>query len=59
MCIDVRQPDTIAAAVDETLKVFGHLDILINSMWLFSKMHFFNLWLAEFVLKPILKSAVL
>ncbi|XP_075890581.1 peroxisomal 2,4-dienoyl-CoA reductase [(3E)-enoyl-CoA-producing] isoform X2 [Nelusetta ayraudi] len=31
LCMDVRQPDTIAAAVDETLKVFGRLDILINN----------------------------
>uniref|UniRef100_A0A3B5KY67 Peroxisomal 2,4-dienoyl-CoA reductase [(3E)-enoyl-CoA-producing] n=1 Tax=Xiphophorus couchianus TaxID=32473 RepID=A0A3B5KY67_9TELE len=29
--IDVRQPDGIAAAVDETLKEFGRLDILINN----------------------------
>lgn len=31
LCIDVRQPESIAAAVDETLKELGHIDILINS----------------------------
>ncbi|XP_076826515.1 peroxisomal 2,4-dienoyl-CoA reductase [(3E)-enoyl-CoA-producing] isoform X2 [Brachyhypopomus gauderio] len=29
--MDVRQPDTISAAVDETLKQFGRVDILINN----------------------------
>ncbi|XP_035988006.1 peroxisomal 2,4-dienoyl-CoA reductase isoform X1 [Fundulus heteroclitus] len=29
--IDVRQPASIMAAVDETLREFGHLDILINN----------------------------
>ncbi|MEQ2195263.1 Peroxisomal 2,4-dienoyl-CoA reductase [Xenoophorus captivus] len=29
--IDVRQPESIVAAVDETLKEFGRLDILINN----------------------------
>lgn len=33
LCIDVRKPETIAAAVDETLKEFGRIDILINSTW--------------------------
>ncbi|KAI3364989.1 hypothetical protein L3Q82_001152 [Scortum barcoo] len=31
VCIDVRQPESIAAAVDETLKEFGRIDILINN----------------------------
>jgi len=31
MCVDVRQPETIAAAVDETLSEFGRIDILINN----------------------------
>ncbi|XP_061563887.1 peroxisomal 2,4-dienoyl-CoA reductase [(3E)-enoyl-CoA-producing] isoform X1 [Cololabis saira] len=31
MCIDVRQPDTIVAAVEDTLKEFGRIDILINN----------------------------
>lgn len=29
--MDVRQPDTISSAVDEALKEFGRVDILINS----------------------------
>lgn len=29
--MDVRQPDTIITAVDETLKEFGRIDILINN----------------------------
>ncbi|XP_060777158.1 peroxisomal 2,4-dienoyl-CoA reductase [(3E)-enoyl-CoA-producing] [Neoarius graeffei] len=29
--MDVRQPDTISTAVDETLKEFGRVDILINN----------------------------
>lgn len=32
LCLDVRQPESIAAAVDETLKELGRIDILINSM---------------------------
>lgn len=32
LCIDVRQPESIAAAVDETLKELGRIDVLINSM---------------------------
>uniref|UniRef100_A0A8C6WK67 Peroxisomal 2,4-dienoyl-CoA reductase [(3E)-enoyl-CoA-producing] n=1 Tax=Neogobius melanostomus TaxID=47308 RepID=A0A8C6WK67_9GOBI len=31
LCIDVRKPESITAAVDETLKDFGRLDILINN----------------------------
>ncbi|KAF7204604.1 peroxisomal 2,4-dienoyl-CoA reductase [(3E)-enoyl-CoA-producing] [Nothobranchius furzeri] len=31
VCIDVRQPESIVAAVDETIKQFGHIDILINN----------------------------
>ncbi|XP_037546756.1 peroxisomal 2,4-dienoyl-CoA reductase [(3E)-enoyl-CoA-producing] [Nematolebias whitei] len=31
LCMDVRQPESINAAVDETLKEFGHIDILINN----------------------------
>ncbi|XP_017274010.1 peroxisomal 2,4-dienoyl-CoA reductase isoform X2 [Kryptolebias marmoratus] len=31
LCMDVRQPETINAAVDETLREFGHVDILINN----------------------------
>uniref|UniRef100_A0A668RTB2 Peroxisomal 2,4-dienoyl-CoA reductase [(3E)-enoyl-CoA-producing] n=1 Tax=Oreochromis aureus TaxID=47969 RepID=A0A668RTB2_OREAU len=31
LCIDVRQPDSIMAAVDETLKEFGRVDILVNN----------------------------
>ncbi|XP_069011887.1 peroxisomal 2,4-dienoyl-CoA reductase [(3E)-enoyl-CoA-producing] isoform X3 [Embiotoca jacksoni] len=31
VCLDVRQPESIAAAVDETLKEFGCVDILINN----------------------------
>ncbi|KAM9817262.1 peroxisomal 2,4-dienoyl-CoA reductase [(3E)-enoyl-CoA-producing] [Neosynchiropus ocellatus] len=31
LCIDVRKPETIVDAVDETLKEFGRLDILINN----------------------------
>ncbi|KAM8876456.1 peroxisomal 2,4-dienoyl-CoA reductase [(3E)-enoyl-CoA-producing] isoform 1-T1 [Synchiropus picturatus] len=31
LCIDVRKPETIANAVDETLKEFGRLDILVNN----------------------------
>uniref|UniRef100_A0A1A8FK35 Peroxisomal 2,4-dienoyl-CoA reductase [(3E)-enoyl-CoA-producing] n=1 Tax=Nothobranchius korthausae TaxID=1143690 RepID=A0A1A8FK35_9TELE len=31
VCIDVRQPESIGAAVDETIKQFGHIDILINN----------------------------
>ncbi|XP_036936569.1 peroxisomal 2,4-dienoyl-CoA reductase isoform X1 [Acanthopagrus latus] len=31
LCLDVRQPESIAAAVDETLKEFGRIDILINN----------------------------
>lgn len=30
LCIDVRQPQTIAAAVDEALQQFQRIDILIN-----------------------------
>lgn len=33
LCIDVRQPETIGAAVDDTLKELGRIDILINSPW--------------------------
>ncbi|KAI5624145.1 peroxisomal 2,4-dienoyl-CoA reductase, partial [Silurus asotus] len=29
--MDVRQPDSVSAAVDETLKEFGRLDILVNN----------------------------
>lgn len=32
LTVDVRQPQTISAAVDETLKELGRIDILINSM---------------------------
>lgn len=32
LCLDVRQPETIAAAVDETLSQLGRIDILVNSM---------------------------
>lgn len=31
LCIDVRQPESIAAAADEILKEFGRIDILINN----------------------------
>lgn len=31
LAMDVRQPDTINAAVDRTLEELGHIDILINS----------------------------
>ncbi|XP_014194636.1 peroxisomal 2,4-dienoyl-CoA reductase [(3E)-enoyl-CoA-producing] isoform X1 [Haplochromis burtoni] len=31
LCIDVRQPDSIMAAVDEILKEFGRVDILVNN----------------------------
>uniref|UniRef100_A0A3Q4IF30 Peroxisomal 2,4-dienoyl-CoA reductase [(3E)-enoyl-CoA-producing] n=1 Tax=Neolamprologus brichardi TaxID=32507 RepID=A0A3Q4IF30_NEOBR len=31
LCIDVRQPDSIMAAVDEILKEFGRVDILVNA----------------------------
>ncbi|CAK6964171.1 peroxisomal 2%2C4-dienoyl-CoA reductase isoform X1 [Scomber japonicus] [Scomber scombrus] len=31
LCLDVRQPESIAAAVDETLKEFGRIDILVNN----------------------------
>uniref|UniRef100_A0A8D3DL51 Peroxisomal 2,4-dienoyl-CoA reductase [(3E)-enoyl-CoA-producing] n=1 Tax=Scophthalmus maximus TaxID=52904 RepID=A0A8D3DL51_SCOMX len=31
LCLDVRQPESIAAAVDETLKELGRVDILINN----------------------------
>uniref|UniRef100_A0A8C7XIM3 Peroxisomal 2,4-dienoyl-CoA reductase [(3E)-enoyl-CoA-producing] n=1 Tax=Oryzias sinensis TaxID=183150 RepID=A0A8C7XIM3_9TELE len=31
LCVDVRQPDSIAAAVDEALAQFGRIDILINN----------------------------
>ncbi|KAK9953003.1 hypothetical protein ABG768_017029 [Culter alburnus] len=31
IAMDVRQPETISAAMDETLKTFGHVDILINN----------------------------
>ncbi|XP_070707982.1 peroxisomal 2,4-dienoyl-CoA reductase [(3E)-enoyl-CoA-producing] isoform X1 [Pempheris klunzingeri] len=31
LCIDVRQPESIATAVDETLKELGRVDILINN----------------------------
>ncbi|XP_068610727.1 peroxisomal 2,4-dienoyl-CoA reductase [(3E)-enoyl-CoA-producing] isoform X2 [Brachionichthys hirsutus] len=31
LCLDVRQPESIAAAVDETLRELGRLDILINN----------------------------
>ncbi|XP_032359179.1 peroxisomal 2,4-dienoyl-CoA reductase [(3E)-enoyl-CoA-producing] isoform X2 [Etheostoma spectabile] len=30
-CLDVRKPESIAAAVDETLKELGRIDILINN----------------------------
>lgn len=45
LCVDVRQPETIAAAVDATLKEFGRIDILINSMWPCQKCFFLSLWL--------------
>lgn len=31
LCIDVRQPQSIQAAVDDTLKEFGRVDVLINN----------------------------
>uniref|UniRef100_A0A8C2H1G2 Peroxisomal 2,4-dienoyl-CoA reductase [(3E)-enoyl-CoA-producing] n=1 Tax=Cyprinus carpio TaxID=7962 RepID=A0A8C2H1G2_CYPCA len=31
IAVDVRQPETISAAMDETLKTFGRVDILINN----------------------------
>lgn len=31
LCIDVRKPESITAAVDETLTEFGRIDILINN----------------------------
>lgn len=31
LCIDVRKPESIGAAVDETLKELGRIDILINN----------------------------
>ncbi|XP_016093312.1 peroxisomal 2,4-dienoyl-CoA reductase-like [Sinocyclocheilus grahami] len=31
IAIDVRQPETISAAMDEALKTFGRVDILINN----------------------------
>ncbi|XP_072229768.1 peroxisomal 2,4-dienoyl-CoA reductase [(3E)-enoyl-CoA-producing] isoform X2 [Leuresthes tenuis] len=31
LCMDVRQPESINAAVDETLKEFGRIDVLINN----------------------------
>lgn len=31
LAMDVRQPETISTAVDETLKEFGRIDILINN----------------------------
>ncbi|XP_020779987.2 peroxisomal 2,4-dienoyl-CoA reductase [(3E)-enoyl-CoA-producing] isoform X1 [Boleophthalmus pectinirostris] len=31
LCLDVRKPESITAAVDETLKEFGRIDILINN----------------------------
>ncbi|XP_067291484.1 peroxisomal 2,4-dienoyl-CoA reductase [(3E)-enoyl-CoA-producing] isoform X1 [Pseudorasbora parva] len=31
IAMDVRQPETISAAMDETLKAFGRVDILINN----------------------------
>uniref|UniRef100_W5M657 Peroxisomal 2,4-dienoyl-CoA reductase [(3E)-enoyl-CoA-producing] n=1 Tax=Lepisosteus oculatus TaxID=7918 RepID=W5M657_LEPOC len=31
LSLDVRQPETIAAAVDETLKELGRIDILVNN----------------------------
>ncbi|XP_013863641.1 peroxisomal 2,4-dienoyl-CoA reductase [(3E)-enoyl-CoA-producing] [Austrofundulus limnaeus] len=31
LCMDVRQPASINTAVDEALKEFGHIDILINN----------------------------
>ncbi|KAM9716821.1 peroxisomal 2,4-dienoyl-CoA reductase [(3E)-enoyl-CoA-producing] isoform 2-T2 [Menidia menidia] len=31
LCLDVRQPESINAAVDEMLKEFGRVDILINN----------------------------
>lgn len=31
LCLDVRRPESIAAAVDETLKELGRIDILVNS----------------------------
>lgn len=30
-CVDVRQPQTLAAAVEEALKHFQRIDILVNS----------------------------
>ncbi|XP_049915864.1 peroxisomal 2,4-dienoyl-CoA reductase [(3E)-enoyl-CoA-producing] isoform X2 [Epinephelus moara] len=31
LCIDVRQPESISAAVDETLRELGRIDILVNN----------------------------
>ncbi|KAK7919732.1 hypothetical protein WMY93_011016 [Mugilogobius chulae] len=31
LCLDVRKPESISAAVDETLKEFGRIDVLINN----------------------------
>ncbi|XP_037133846.1 peroxisomal 2,4-dienoyl-CoA reductase isoform X1 [Syngnathus acus] len=31
LCLDVRQPESISAAVDETLKEMGRIDILVNN----------------------------
>ncbi|CAG04352.1 unnamed protein product, partial [Tetraodon nigroviridis] len=31
LCLDVRRPESIAAAVEETLKEFGRIDILVNN----------------------------
>ncbi|KAM4525033.1 peroxisomal 2,4-dienoyl-CoA reductase [(3E)-enoyl-CoA-producing] isoform 2-T2 [Odontesthes bonariensis] len=31
LCLDVRQPESINAAVDETLKEFGRVDVLVNN----------------------------
>ncbi|XP_028989946.1 peroxisomal 2,4-dienoyl-CoA reductase [(3E)-enoyl-CoA-producing] isoform X1 [Betta splendens] len=31
LCVDVRQPESITAAVDETLRELGRIDILVNN----------------------------
>ncbi|KAJ1097283.1 hypothetical protein NDU88_002408 [Pleurodeles waltl] len=31
LCVDVRQPETIIAAVDQALAEFGHINILVNN----------------------------
>lgn len=58
ICMDVRQPETIAAAVDETLKEFGRIDILINSTRLCSKIALFEPRVAEFALRAVLNAVV-